>query len=108
VASLIAVENYIRKDDGINEVVVKEAQGQRLNVDYTIKPNKMEVGALREDNLPAENSLMVKGTNIVFTACCPQVVMDVVKLLLGVLCHVTCPSCCNLGVGVNKVGVFKY
>jgi hypothetical protein len=65
----IAVENGVRKDNGIDEVIVKEAYRQRLNVDNTIKPNKMEVGALREDDLPAEDFLMVKGTDIVSTAC---------------------------------------
>jgi hypothetical protein len=28
----------------------------------------MEVGALREDNLSVEDSLVVKGTDVVFTA----------------------------------------
>jgi hypothetical protein len=57
----------VRKGDGTDEVAVEKAYRQRL--DNTIKPNKMEVGTPREDDFPAEDFLMVKGTGVVFTAC---------------------------------------
>ena len=65
----IAVKVGVREYDDIDETVVEEAGGQRLDVDDTIKPNKMEVGPLREDDFPAEDFLMMKGTDVAFTAC---------------------------------------
>ena len=65
----IAVKASVGKDDDLDEVVVEEADRQWLDVDDTIKPNKMEVGPLRENDFPAENFLMMKGTDVTFTAC---------------------------------------
>ncbi|KIN05168.1 hypothetical protein OIDMADRAFT_116089 [Oidiodendron maius Zn] len=64
----IAIEVGVRKDDGIDKALPEEADRQRLDVDDAIKPKKMEVGAFREDNFPAEDVLVVEETDVPFTA----------------------------------------
>ncbi|KAK6605161.1 hypothetical protein H4I96_05743 [Botrytis cinerea] len=64
----IAIEVGIGKDNSINEVVVEKADRQWLDVDDTVKPNKMEVRPFRENHFSAKDFLMMKGIDIVFFA----------------------------------------
>ena len=82
IAEDIAVDNVSRKDDGINEVIVEEANGQRLNLNDTIKQNKIEVRILREYDFPAQDHMIVKSTDVPFISCEPGVPIDAVELLL--------------------------